>query len=140
MARAAEAGEPEDVGRLREQVYVLAQQVDALTQAISVTTGLEAIGKGLSDLVGEISPLRSLVPPTSASPLTEASGRALRDLREALRAPDWNQVQTLDVQRWDVGYIGQADPPRGRIDGDYQGASPAQQGEIVAIFTEEGRP
>jgi len=117
MARADESGPGnEDVGQLKKQVSDLQKQVESLTQVVSVTNGLETIGAGLANLVGELAPLRQLVPPRVSEALPEATTKALLRLRMALASPRWADVVSLDVDGWDVGFIGQANPPLGRVE------------------------
>lgn len=115
MAQAGKSTKNEDVGQLKEQVDSLREQLAVLTQAVSITSGIESIGRGLADLTEQFQPLRHLVPPVVGKAPSVAVMRALCGLRAALQAPSWADVVTLNVETWDVGYIGQANPPRGKV-------------------------
>jgi len=86
-----------------------AQELAAVRETVRVSGGLDAIGKGLADMIEQFAPLRQLVPPRTTAPMPQNVAVALAKLRSSLRSPDWNLVDSLPVQLHPVPYIGQVE-------------------------------
>lgn len=131
---AASSGSPggggdDQIAAMRDLITVLAGQnevlqarVEMLAESVSVSTGLDAIGQGIGDIIDELAPLRELVPPRTADPLPDDVANALKKLREAMESPNWELVEQVVAPPLDFGYIGQVRPPRAGVGTGAKGA------------------
>ncbi|MFE6964184.1 hypothetical protein ACFVAJ_03665 [Agromyces sp. NPDC057679] len=122
-------GDDDQIAAMRDLITVLAAQnevlqarVESLAESVSLSTGLDAIGQGMVDIIEELAPLRELVPPRTADPLPDEVADALATLREAMDAPTWEGVERLAPPQLEFGYIGQARPAQVGVGAAAKGA------------------
>ncbi|MFF2274506.1 hypothetical protein [Agromyces sp. NPDC058126] len=122
-------GDDDQIAAMRDLITVLAAQnevlqarVESLAESVSLSTGLDAIGQGMVDIIEELAPLRELVPPRTADPLPDEVADALATLREAMAAPSWEGVERLAPPQLEFGYIGQARPAQVGVGAAAKGA------------------
>jgi len=122
-------GDDDQIAAMRDLITVLAAQnevlqarVESLAESVSLSTGLDAIGQGMVDIIEELAPLRELVPPRTADPLPDEVADALATLREAMAAPTWEGVERLAPPQLEFGYIGQARPAQVGVGAAAKGA------------------
>jgi hypothetical protein len=92
-------------------VDALRNEVEALRFELKRITANDAIGgaltSGFSEVIEKLEPLRDLRPRPNGEPIKTKTAKALIRLREALRSPDWSNVDALPIKRDPVPWIGQ---------------------------------
>lgn len=85
----------------------LRRRLDGLAETMGTVLGLDQIGRGISEIVEELAPLRKLVPSQIGDPLPPRTILALKRLRASLDRPDWANVESFPFNEPEVGFIGQ---------------------------------
>lgn len=95
-----------EVDDLRQRNSELQDQLENLTMRLGSFWGADSISSGIAEIIGELEPLRYLVPPQTGEQLPDATVRALQLLRESLIRQDWTSVMSLGISEPIVFPIG----------------------------------
>jgi hypothetical protein len=109
-----------EVEGLRRRDGELQVQLENLTMRLGSFWGADSISSGIAEIIGELEPLRYLVPPQTGEGLPNATVRALHRLRASLARPDWTSVTSLGISEPIVFPIG---APTGTPDGNTFGSA-----------------
>lgn len=109
-----------EVDGLRQRNGELQDRLENLTMRLGSFWGADSISSGIAEIIGELEPLRYLVPPQTGERLPDATVRALHRLRASLARPDWTSVTSLGISEPIVFPIG---APTGTPEGNAFGST-----------------